>query len=623
MLRALEERQQEHKAQGTLTTLLLEPFVLHAECADVDTAQQMLGVAREAGFRESGISLGRRRVMLQVRTLAMRLEVPLAMDCELLIDNAYFEALVRIANSRLDENAARVSRLWNSLREALTVDRRQEKNAEQGEREPWVLVCPQSLARSVKLALEERAWLDESRKMQTLKEGAAPEGVSVSNCIGIPLTADAAEGLRAMAEAAADDGEDLSERSPAVVGSASIAVEAVQSVAGDEGSVSSTAAIPSGKKQRPTTVAADLEALWRSQMEGSESLQIIRSDVLPRKAKPVQTGVPNLTRLTSAQEREALEQAVKEACSAAHIGSAEVLPLDTLLKEVTQMGALQWRGDVALIPRGSLVGPAWEALQQNAAEASTGDAASCSLWERFRRGVGARLLARQQEIRVDDEVRGGNVQVLAGQGSGWVIVPGPRGVRYSFDVTKCMFSEGNAAEKERVASWDVAGETILDLYAGIGFWTLPLLVAGADHIFSCEWNPDAVEGLRRGVELLGQDLAKRCEVLAGDNRRSEVQELVRGKCDRVMLGLIPTSRDGFPVAAAALKPIGGTMHIHWNASVDAESATADAVAKEVEQLLQTSRGAAWRCRVTAIQRVKSFAPRVRHLRIDVRCEPVL
>ncbi|CAJ1458254.1 unnamed protein product, partial [Effrenium voratum] len=109
-----------------------------------------------------------------------------------------------------------------------------------------------------------------------------------------------------------------------------------------------------------------------------------------------------------------------------------------------------------------------------------------------------------QEIRVDDEVRGGNVQILAGSGSGWVLVPGPKGVRYAFDITKCMFSEGNAGEKERVATWPVKGETILDLYAGIGFWTLPLLAAGAAQVFSCEWNPNALEGLREGLRLLGR-----------------------------------------------------------------------------------------------------------------------
>jgi len=234
--------------------------------------------------------------------------------------------------------------------------------------------------------------------------------------------------------------------------------------------------------------------------------------------------------------------------------------------------------------------------------------------------LGARLLARQREIDVTDGTRSSQVEILAGTGTGWVIVPGPRNVRYTYDVTRCMFSEGNAAEKERVAEWTVSDETILDLYAGIGFWTLPLLAAGAQHVISCEWNPDAVQALQQGLKLLGSDYEERCEVLAGDNRRAEVQAAVSRRCHRVMLGLIPFSRDGFPTAVSALRDEGGVMHVHWNTLAEEERSTAESVAKELEVLLSSQRGIAWRCRVEHVQRIKWFAPRVRHVRIDVRCD---
>lgn len=40
--------------------------------------------------------------------------------------------------------------------------------------------------------------------------------------------------------------------------------------------------------------------------------------------------------------------------------------------------------------------------------------------------------------------------------------------RYTFDVTKCMFSPGNITEKLRVASLPCSGEVLVDLYAGTG-----------------------------------------------------------------------------------------------------------------------------------------------------------
>ena len=38
--------------------------------------------------------------------------------------------------------------------------------------------------------------------------------------------------------------------------------------------------------------------------------------------------------------------------------------------------------------------------------------------------------------------------------------------RYTFDVTKCMFSPGNITEELRVASLPCSGEVLVDLYAG-------------------------------------------------------------------------------------------------------------------------------------------------------------
>ena len=591
---SLEARQAVAATSGsTLTSLLLEPFVLHAECADVATAQQILGVARDSGFRESGVSLGRKRVMVQIRTVATRLEVPLALNGALLVDGRYFETLLTIANLRLEENAARVARLWRSLRESLAASQKVTSG------EPWILVCPQACARSVKLALEARGWLDESRKMHGY-EGEPAEAASKS--IGIPLTEEAADELKAVAEAAAEEAHDVSRAaapSVALLDTDNGSAESLQDLVPSEDSGALQ------KKKRPATVAANLEELWRQRCA---ELHILQSNVLPVKTKP--SGSCPSAPTEQSRIGEAIQALMRDLS-----GGGQEAVCEGLLKEVRELPALQWRGDVALLPRGSFAGTDWEAFERET------DTLSRGLWERVRAAVNARLLCRQQEIRVDDGVRGGNVQVLAGTGSGWVVVPGPKSVRYAFDITKCMFSEGNAAEKERVASWPVEGETILDMYAGIGFWTLPLLVAGAAQVIACEWNPDALAGLREGLRLLGEALACRCRVLPGDNRRGEVVEETRGKCHRVMLGLIPYSRDGFPVAVAALRPGGGVLHVHWNAVVDAEVATAELVAKEVQELLQKTRGPSWQAEVSHVQRIKSFAPRVRHLRIDVQCKP--
>ena len=53
-----------------------EPFVMHVECRDIEAAQALLHVAIRCGFRESGISVGRRKCMVGIRTTANTLELP-------------------------------------------------------------------------------------------------------------------------------------------------------------------------------------------------------------------------------------------------------------------------------------------------------------------------------------------------------------------------------------------------------------------------------------------------------------------------------------------------------------------------------------------------------------------
>lgn len=129
-------------------------------------------------------------------------------------------------------------------------------------------------------------------------------------------------------------------------------------------------------------------------------------------------------------------------------------------------------------------------------------------------------------------------------GEGGVVQHIDNGITYQFDVTKCMFAKGNITEKLRVAGFNCEGETVVDLYAGIGYFTLPYLVhAGADRVFACEWNPAAVEALKNNLEING--VLDRCTVLEGDNARVCPQRVA----NRVNLGLIPSSVAGWPVVS--------------------------------------------------------------------------
>ncbi len=54
---------------------------------------------------------------------------------------------------------------------------------------------------------------------------------------------------------------------------------------------------------------------------------------------------------------------------------------------------------------------------------------------------------------------------------------------------------------------------------GIGYFTLPILVhSGAKLVYACEWNPAAIEGLRKG--LIHNKVTDKCIILEGDNNQA-------------------------------------------------------------------------------------------------------
>ncbi|PWU84734.1 hypothetical protein C4B63_206g3 [Trypanosoma cruzi] len=69
------------------------------------------------------------------------------------------------------------------------------------------------------------------------------------------------------------------------------------------------------------------------------------------------------------------------------------------------------------------------------------------------------------------------------------------GIRYSFDVCKVMFCSGNGTERMHFATIEARDEVVVDMFAGIGYFTLPLAVFGfVKVIHALEKNAD-----KRGV----------------------------------------------------------------------------------------------------------------------------
>ncbi|KAL5466789.1 hypothetical protein EMCRGX_G030938 [Ephydatia muelleri] len=92
-----------------------EPFIIHVMCKTLEAAQSILQVAVSSGFRNSGITVGKRdRIMLAVRS-THSLEAPVACNGKLLVDVDYITHLVELANTKMAENLQRIDRFTKQL----------------------------------------------------------------------------------------------------------------------------------------------------------------------------------------------------------------------------------------------------------------------------------------------------------------------------------------------------------------------------------------------------------------------------------------------------------------------------------------------------------------------------
>jgi len=204
-------------------------------------------------------------------------------------------------------------------------------------------------------------------------------------------------------------------------------------------------------------------------------------------------------------------------------------------------------------------------------------------------------------------MRESSAEMLLGEDD-WV-VRRESGVDYGYNLTQCMFSAGNVNERRRMGEVAGAGETVLDLYAGIGYYSLPILVhSQVEHVHCCEWNPNAIRALEVNLESNG--VAGQSTVHLGDNRVTAAS--LEGLADRVLLGLLPSSEEGFEVAMRSLSPDGGFLHVHGVAPAKDHASWASGV---VDSLDSVDPG---RCiDADSAIRVKSYAPHWDHVVLDV------
>jgi tRNA wybutosine-synthesizing protein 2 len=213
------------------------------------------------------------------------------------------------------------------------------------------------------------------------------------------------------------------------------------------------------------------------------------------------------------------------------------------------------------------------------------------------------LYPRCKTVLLDRGIRGQMRQPLREiiAGNGTETIHKESGCLFMLDAMRIMFSQGNLAEKKRMSKLGNS-ETVIDMFAGIGYFSIPIAVhSKPKKIISIEINPVSFGYLEENIKL---------------NKVENIIEPVSGDCanvtpwgiaDRVIMGYLD-GQEYLPQGIDALLP-GGILHYH--------EAVPEAIERRpVERLIEAAAKQGRKARIMGSRRIKKFSPGVWHVVVD-------
>ncbi len=177
------------------------------------------------------------------------------------------------------------------------------------------------------------------------------------------------------------------------------------------------------------------------------------------------------------------------------------------------------------------------------------------------------------------------------------------GCLFKLDLAKVMWSKGNNNERLRIAKLVEDDEVVIDMFAGIGYFSIPIGVhSNAKRVHAIEINPNSYHYLCENIKLNKLD---NITPILGDC----MVETPKLKADRILMGYVKTTHHYLKVAIDSLNE-GGILHYHETVpeklidSRPIDRIVAQAGDRDVELL--------------KINRIKKYSPGVQHVVIDAR-----
>jgi len=168
-----------------------------------------------------------------------------------------------------------------------------------------------------------------------------------------------------------------------------------------------------------------------------------------------------------------------------------------------------------------------------------------------------------QSSPVEGNFRIRNLELLAGEDKTETEYK-EHGCRFRIDVQKAFFSPRLSTERERIANLINDGETVINMFGGVGMFSIIAAKKKKCVVYNIDINPDAIELCRKSISL--NKLKGQVESIVGDASQI-IEEKLADKGDRILM-LLPERSDEFLDSAIRATKSNGIIHYYSHQHAD-------------------------------------------------------
>jgi tRNA (guanine37-N1)-methyltransferase len=213
---------------------------------------------------------------------------------------------------------------------------------------------------------------------------------------------------------------------------------------------------------------------------------------------------------------------------------------------------------------------------------------------------------QSSDVRGDFRIR--DLELLAGEDSTETEYK-ENGCRFMVDVEKTFFSPRLSTERERIANLVTEGEVIVNMFAGIGIFSIMIAKQKKCTVYSIDINPIASKLCEKNIsrnKLKGTVIS-----INGDAAKQIIEKQLENKSDRTLM-LLPERSDEFLNSAIYTTKDQGVIHYYLHQSSPKKQQVATLASQHYKQITPV------KSKILDAKIVRAIGPRYYQAVVDVK-----